>query len=159
MFGFRKKITVRQFWGPRLEGMFSGKNEPGWDYLKQSFEDPALSAVESKVFYAHVQAMTIEIVSIAITKSCSMDTSTASRVFVGKFLRDNHHEDVSRLEGQYNSAFGSSATDGIRKVVEYFSASVSDSTLKSETINGIYSTLYQLLASIFSMLKEIKLTP
>ena len=131
MLGFRKKVTVQSLWQPRLEGMFSGKNEAGWDFLKTSFHDPALDAVEAKVFYAHMQAMTIQVVSMLITKSCSMDASISSYMFVDKFLENNNHKDVNRLVSRYSSAFGSSATDGIRKMVAAFSEDVASSRLTS----------------------------
>ena len=159
MLGFRKKITVQSFWQPRLDGMFSGKNEAGWDFLKTSFHDPALNAVEAKVFYAHMQAMTIQVVSMLITKSCSMDASIPSHMFVDKFLENNNHKDVIRLVSRYNSAFGSSATDGIRKMVAAFSEDVASSRLTSPTVEGFYSTLYQLVQQVSNMLGAVKLIP
>jgi len=159
MLGFRKKVTVQSYWQPRLEGMFSGKNEAGWDFLQTSFHDPALNAVEAKVFYAHMQAMTIQVVSAVIAKSSSTDASISSLMFVCTFLEDNNHKDVSSLVARYNSAFGSSATDGIRKMVAVFSEEVSDSRLTPPTVEGFYTTLYQLVQQVSNTLGAAKLTP
>jgi hypothetical protein len=157
MLGFRKSVTVKAFWQPRLEGMFSGKNEPGWDALKASFNDPILNGVNSELFYSHMQAMTIEIVSIAVTKTFSMDTGMDSRIFVANFLDRYQHQEVAELASRYNSAFGSSGSDGVRAMVELFSDDVASSLLASQTVEGFYTTLYGLLGQLLEMFKQIKL--
>ena len=157
MLGFRKKVTVQSFWQPRLDGMFSGKNEPGWDALKASFHDPALEAVEPLVFYRHMQAMTIEIVSVAIAKGCSMEVSTSSILFVSGFLKSRNRTDVDDLVSRYSSAFGSSFTDGIRPMVELFSMEVSGSRLAPSTAEGLYKMLYLLVQEVTNMLRSVKL--
>ncbi|HTX15368.1 MAG TPA: hypothetical protein VMD77_08735 [Candidatus Baltobacteraceae bacterium] len=136
--------------------MFSGKNEPGWDALRASFNDAILNGVNSKLFYSHMQAMTIEIVSIAITKTSPPDTGIASRLFVSDFLESNHHQDVALLASKYNSAFGSSFTDGVRPMVDFFSKDVASSLLAAETVDGFYGTLYGLLRQMCDMFKQIK---
>ncbi len=157
MLGFRKKFTVQSFWQPRLEGMFSGKNEPGWDALKASFQDPALDAVEPAVFYTHIQAMTIEVVSIVIAKRCSMEVSTSSILFVSEFLKKRNCLDVENLVTRYSSAFGSSFTDGIRTMVEFFSKEVSGSALAPSTVEGLHRTLYLLVQEVRHLLRSTKL--
>lgn len=157
MFGLKTKQTMQSFWQPRLEGMFSGKNEPGWDALKASFHDPALNDAPSGVFYAHMQAMTIQIVSMVITKSCSMETAIASQLFVDNFLESNNHKDVGDLVQKYNSAFGSSSTDGIQKMAELFSAEIADSHLAPQTVAGFHETLYGLVQPISVLLEKVKL--
>lgn len=159
MFGFKKKVSVQSFWQPRLEGMFSGKNYAGWDYLQASFHDPVLNAVQADVFYTHMQPMTIEIVSMVITKSCSMATSMESRIFVDDFLKTNSHQNLIPLLKRYNSAFGSSSTDGIRKIIEAFSEDISNSRLEPQTVEGFYRILYGLTEQIFKLLGEVKLVP
>ena len=157
MFGLKTKQTVQSFWQPRLEGMFSGKNEPGWDALKASFHDPALNDARSGVFYAHMQAMTIQIVSMVITKSCSMEAAIASHLFVDNFLESNNHKDVGDLVQKYNSAFGSSLTDGIQKMVELFSAEIANSQLSPQTVAGFHETLHGLVQPISGLLGKVKL--
>lgn len=154
---FKKRVAVQDFWEQRLAGMFSGKNEPGWDVLKKSFQDPALEAVEAKDFYKHMQALTIEIVSIAIAKSCSIDVSFDSGAYVEKFLQDNAHTDITPLITLYSRAFGSSSTDGIKEMVSAFSQNVADSQLAPATLEGFNNTLYLLLRQIFKLLDGIKL--
>ncbi|MGH9400700.1 MAG: hypothetical protein ACRD2P_01175 [Terriglobia bacterium] len=157
MLGFRKKVTVQSFWQSRLEGTFSGKNEPGWDALKASFHDPALDAVEPLAFYTHIQAMTIETVSIVISKRCSMEVSSSSILFVSEFLRKRNRVDVENLLARYSSAFGSSFTDGIRPMVEFFSREVSGSALAPSTVEGLHRTLYLLVQEVRNLLRSTKL--
>lgn len=157
MLGFRKKVTVQSFWQSRLEGMFSGNNERGWDALKDSFHDPALDAVEPVVFYTHMQAMTIEIVSIVIAKECSAEVSTSSILFVSEFLKSRNRPDVDSLVTRYSSAFGTSFTDGVRPMVDFFSIEVSGSRLAPSTFEALHRTLYALLGEVRNLLGPLKL--
>lgn len=156
---FKKRVSVQSLWEPRLSGMFSGKNEPGWDILKSSFSDPAMDAIDPKVFYAHMQALTIEIVNIAIAKSCSVDVSMASNRCVRNFLQKTGHEDIEPLMSLYSKAFGSSARDGVREMAGAFSQEAANSQLAQATLEGFYNTLDLLLRQIFNLLGGMKLVP
>lgn len=156
---FKKRVSVESLWKPRLSGMFSGKNEPEWDALKSSFRDPALDSLDPKVFYSHVQAMTIEIVNVAIAKSCSVGANVASDRYVDKFLKGTGHEYIAPLVSLYSRAFGSSARDGVREMAVAFSQDVADSRLRPETVEGLRKALHLLLGQVFDLLRAVELVP
>src|ERR1039457_683099 len=105
---FKKKVSVEDYCTGNFAALFSREREETWEALRQACNDSELSAVEAQLYYDHLRAVFIQLMSIAVAKSCSMDASSDAHVFVMMYLKRHNHSEIDEIAKGYNQAFASS---------------------------------------------------
>jgi hypothetical protein len=154
---FKKKIPVPDYLTAKLDPLFSEDREATWERLRATCNDAALNQAEKQTYYDNLRAVMIELMSIAVTKNCSMDASIAASVFIGNYLKRRTSE-IGSLRSGYNQAFGSSAQDGVVPMVNLFAERVTHSAMSEPTKRQFYTEFYALLRVMFDEFTSIKLT-
>src|SRR4030095_5774076 len=130
--------------------------------LRDACADPALSAVDRRVYFDNMAAVTIELLNIAIIKSYGFDVSGDAHEFIYQYLRERglgHIDSLNRgaLTGIYHSAFGTPGNDGVACMVAAFSREVTGAKLRDDTMARLHDEFYAMLKIFFDDMKRIKL--
>lgn len=155
---FRKKVDVDEYCAASLNALFSPEREKVWEQLRQTSNDPALSAIDRTVYINHIRAIMVELVLIAITKNCSMDIGSDARVFTWAYFKDHGATQIEEIGRIYNQAFGATAGDGVAGIVGSFSDELTGGKLQQDTMQCLHAEFYAVLRSLFEEFKSIKLT-
>jgi hypothetical protein len=123
-----------------LTPLFSREREAAWAALRQASNDSRLSAVEAQLYDDHLRAIFIQLMLIAVGKSCSMDASSDAHVFVMMYLKQHNHSEIDEISKGYNQAFASSGLapnrDGVAEMVAHFAGVLTSDTACGASILG-----------------------
>lgn len=160
---FKKKVSVEDYCTRNFTPLFSRERETEWEALRQTCKDSALSAVEAQLYYDHLRAVFIQLMLIAVTKSCSMDASSEAHVFAMMYLKRHNHPQIDEVSKGYNQAFASSGLapnrDGVAEMVAHFAEVLTSDTLQEATIERLYVEFYGILRIFFDDFRSTKLVP
>ena len=160
---FKKKVSVEDYCTRNFTPLFSREREATWEALRRACNDSALSAVEAQLYYDHLRAVFIQLMLIAVAKSCSMDVSSDAHVFVMMYLKRHNHSEIDEISKGYNQAFASSGLapnrDGVAEMVAHFADVLTADKLQQATIERLYVEFYAILKVFFDDFKSIKLVP
>jgi hypothetical protein len=160
---FKKKVSVEDYCTQNFTPLFSREREATWEALRRSCNDSALSAVKAQLYYNHLRAVFIQLMLIAVTKSCSMDASSDAYVFVMMYLKRHNHPEIDQISKGYNQAFGSSGLapnrDGVTEMVAHFADMLTSDRLQKATSERLYAEFYRILKIFFDDFRSIKLVP
>ena len=155
---FKKKIDVEDYCAGNLKALFSPEREGTYERLRQACADPALTSADPKLYFDHIRAVVIQLLLVAITKSCTPDISSDGQVCVMIYLRQQALSHIDTFRKIYNGAFGSQPQDGVAGMVEAFAREVTDSAIRPETAQRLYVEFYAILPGLFQDFESIKLT-
>lgn len=155
---FRKKVDVDEYCAASLNALFSPEREKVWEQLRQTCNDPALSAIDRTAYINHIRAIMVELVLIAITKNCCMDIGSDARFFTMTYFKDHGATHVEEIGRTYNQAFGATGGDDVAGMVGSFSDQLTDGRLRQDTMQRLHAEFYAVLRPLFEEFKSIKLT-
>ena len=160
---FKKKVSVEDYCTQNFTPLFSREREATWEALRRACNDSALSAVDAQLYYDHLRAVFIQLMLIAVTKSCSMDASSDAHVFVMMYLERHDHSEIDQISKGYNQAFASSGLapnrDGVAEMVAHFADMLTSDRMQQATIERLYIEFYGILKIFFDDFRSIKLVP
>ena len=160
---FKKGLSLKGYCTRNFTALFSTEREATWEALRRACNDSALSAVAAQLYYDHLRAIFIQLMLIAVAKSCSMDASSDAHVFVMMYLKQHSQSEIDEISRGYNQAFGSSSLapnrDGVAEMVAHFSAVLTAGKLRQATTERLYIEFYAVLNIFFDDFKSIKLLP
>ena len=154
---FRKKMTVAQYCDANLVTLFSREREDTWEKMRRACDDPWLNAVDKDVYYIHMRAILIELMLIAITKSCAMRISSDAYVHVEKYLSKRNLSKINALTSEYSNAFGTIGTDGVEQMALRFTELLTGGRVQQATAQRFFAEFYSMLKVFFDDFKNIKL--
>jgi len=154
---FKKKVSVEDYCTQNLVPIFSRDREVTWEVLRRACNDNSLSSVDSQLYYKHLRAVFIQLMSIGVAKNCGLDASIDAAVFVTMYLNKHNLSEIDELSKGYNQAFASSGTDGVKEMVLIFADNLSAGNMKPETIERLYGEFYGILRIFFDDFKSFKL--
>ena len=154
---FKKKVAVGEYYSWTLAPLFPKDREAAWEKTRLLCNDNRLNEVDRDRYFAHLRAIIIELMLIAVTKNYGMgDVSSDAHVFVMTYLKGQGLEDIDSLKSEYGRAFATSS-NGILQMVHLFSAKLTGSTMKHETLERFHSEFYTILRALFDEFKSIRL--
>lgn len=154
---FKKKVAIGEYCSWTLAPLFAHDRVAAWETTRQFCDDEALTAVDRGLYFAHLRAIIIELMLIAVTKNYGIgDLSSDAHVFVMTYLKERGLEEIDSLKSEYSRAFATSS-DGILQMVHLFSAKLTGSTMKQATLERFYHDFYAILRAMFDEFKSIKL--
>ena len=154
---FKKRMPVTDYCVAGLKTVFEEGREATWETLRDSSTDRALKSADAKLYHAHLSAVYVELMLIAIAKNCKLDLTIEGNVFVSTWLKEQGRAEIQNIAHEYSQAFASSMTDGVMAMVHYFADNVVGSELQRETIEQLYREFYAILDVFFKDFKAIKL--
>jgi hypothetical protein len=149
--------TPTEYCTPKLNRLFSQERETAWDELRVKCNDADLNQADRNLYYDHLRAVMLELMAIAITKNCGMKASMDARIFIDNYIKQRGWTQVGSLATEYNAAFGSSYTDGVRQIVQLFSRKLTQSKMGEFTKQQFYEEFYTILNVLFEEFKTVKL--
>lgn len=105
-----------------------------------------------------MQAYYIELLGVGVAKNFKMDVGYDFGKKWSLYYKANNLLEIDRLYGQYNSAFASSYTDGVKEMTSLFFSNLTDLEVSAKTFETYYIEFYGILRLIFDEFKKIKLT-
>lgn len=119
--------------------------------------------MDQKVYFDHLRAVVIQLLHIAITKNSSIEVSGDAHFFVAKYLKDRSLSHLDAFGGDslsaiYNRAFGASYQDGVAGMARAFSEQLTNSKMRSDTMQRFYLEFYGILQALFNDFKSLKFT-
>jgi hypothetical protein len=160
---FKKKVSVEDYCTWNLTPLFSKERETTWETLRQASNDSQLMAVQAQLYYDHLRAVFIQLMLIAVAKSCSMHTSMDVHFFVMTYLKRHKHSEIDEISKGYNQAFGSSGLapnrDGVAEMVAHFASVLTSDRLQQATLERLYVEFQAILKIFINDLGSIKLVP
>ena len=160
---FKKKVSVEDYCTQSFTPLFSREREATWEALRRVCNDSTLSAVEAQLYYGHLRAVFIQLMLVAVTKNCSLDTSSDAHVFVMMYLKRHNHPEIDLISKGYNQAFAASGLapnrDGVAEMVAHFANVLTSDRLQQATIKWLYVEFYGILKIFFDDFRSIKLVP
>ena len=99
--GLEKVGAVGDYCNRKLERLFSQDREATWESLRNRCNDASLNSVDAGLYYANLRAAMLELMLIAITKSCSdIKVRGDTRVFVDDYLNGRGLTGIASLNGR-----------------------------------------------------------
>jgi hypothetical protein len=157
---FKRKISVSEYCGTRLDLLFSSQQTELWLKLKYSWPDNAIVSANDDLYLTHLRAAHIEVLSMAVTKKyIDMNISIEMANFINNFL-DNHAQSrIKYLLPLYNRALAALPQDGILGIAQFLAEQLSQNNSSQDTVLAFGGQLYGALESIRADFKQIKLVP
>jgi hypothetical protein len=159
---FKKKARVADYCAETLSLIFSTQGEASLQALRSDCDDEALDRVPHVLYLAHLRAILINLMLIAITKTYGMSkVSSDALVFVMRYLNDAKLAEIESLQTEYNRVFArpSPVRDGVLQMVHSFSSSLTQSALRPATIERLHRECYALLTKHYNTFRSFKLVP
>jgi len=158
---FKTKVAVADYCGRNLATLFAVERETTLEALRTRCNDAHLNQVNPNLYYDHFRAAMIELMLIAVSRNCSPTASSAAHFFVMDYLNKRGLQRIDSLCGEYNRAFASSGFsfhgDGVAEIVQWFSASLTQSNMGELATEQFYTEFYSMLKVFFDDFKSIKL--
>ena len=154
---FKKRIDVEDYCSVTLKALFSPERESVFEQLRQRCADPALTAVDRKLYLDHIRAVVLQLQSVAIVKTYGSDVAFNAGLFVGRYLRDHGLSDVDSHRRVFNEAFAN-YPEGVSGMAWVFSKELSGGNMHEETMKRLYGEFCAILKCFFDEFKSIKLT-
>lgn len=156
LFKKKKKIDTVEYWKSKVDYLFSEQFEKAFQLLLKTKSDILNNASKTDL-KDHIIAAYIELLNITIAKNnVSRDKRYEIAFLSDDYIKVKNGSAVVRLVSDYNKEFGSSMSDGIRPMAQYFSLSIQSSNEK-ELEDFIYELFYAVLNDSFNEVKGIKL--
>lgn len=160
---FKQKLSVENYCGRNFAPLFSREREAAWESLRRACNDSALSAVEAPLYYDHLRAVFIQLLLVAVSKSCGVDASSDAHVFAIMYLKRHNYPEIDETYKGYNQAFAQSGLapnrDGVGEMVTHFADVLTSGRLQQATIERLYVEFYGILKIFFDDFRSIKLVP
>ncbi|MHC4154023.1 MAG: hypothetical protein ACYST6_03715 [Planctomycetota bacterium] len=156
---FRKRLDVVAYWKKKAEYLFSDD----WVDFARLWREQCgggLETIPEEYYLAHFRGAGLQLIGIVISR-CNV---SRDRRYELRFLEENYIKDVCpreaelvlRLYQQYNSAFGSSLTDGVRPMAQVFAESM-DGPDTAHVERFFYDTFYTMIRNMLDELRDYKL--
>ncbi len=156
LFKKKKKIDTVEYWKSKVDYLFSKEFEKAFQLLLKTKSDILNNASKTDL-KDHIIAAYIELLNITIAKNNASRDKRYEIAFVSDdYIKGKNGSAVVRLLSDYNKEFGSSMSNGIRLMAQYFSLSIQSSNEK-ELEDFIYELFYAVLNDSFNEVKGIKL--
>ena len=158
MFFFKQRMSIPDYCSPAFGLLFSYEQARYWISFKAQSNDRLLQGAEDDVFISNMCAANIQLLSVAINKTCK-NIVLASELygFIDAYLAKHGLSSLRPLKDTYNSAFGSSRVDGVLAMAQLLSHRVSANGLSQDSVLQIRNDMYSSLAKYYISLKKIKL--
>ncbi|MFC1497121.1 hypothetical protein ACFLS1_01430 [Verrucomicrobiota bacterium] len=156
---FKPKIDLITYWEKKTEYLFSDK----WIEFAQFWKQHSPSGCNNipfEDFTLHFRAVSLQIIGIVISRS----RVSRDRRYDLAMQQDSHIRTLDpqqgamllRVYGKYNSAFGSSFSDGVRPMAHLFASSLNEND-EGKTEEFFYDTFYAMIKEMLTELKPYKL--
>jgi hypothetical protein len=163
---FKKKVPYQAYCTSCVQAALENTDDATLEEFQKSCGDDALNAADRYIYQNHLRALFIEMLLIAIAKTCRMiDMRLQAQIFVNQKLKELNLGEVSDLCHTYSQVFASpspadiaNGTDGIRSMACHFNGVVCAGRLKRDTIDRLHAELYAVFESHVKDFKRIKLT-
>src|SRR5665213_1347347 len=99
---FKKKMPVREYCVKALESVFQEGQEATWESLRKISTDDALISASAKLYYAHLTAVYIELMLIAIAKNSKREISLEATVFMSRRLESEGRSEIQKIAHDYS---------------------------------------------------------
>jgi hypothetical protein len=152
---FKKKMPVREYCAKALKSVFEEGQEATWESLRKISTDDALISADAKSYYAHLTAVYVELMLIAVTKNSKMEISLEATHVMTKSLDNEGRSEVRKIAHDYSQAFASSATDGIMAMAMRFSECVGSGQMRQETIDQLYREFSAIFGVFYNDFRSI----
>lgn len=158
---FKKKARVTDYCAETLSLIFSTQGEASLQALRSDCDDEALDRVPHVLYLAHLRAILINLMLIAITKTHGMAVSSDAHAFVMRYLNHAKFAEIESLKTEYSRVFArpSPVGDGVLQMVHSFSSSLTQSALRPATIERLHREFYALLTKHYNTFRSFKLLP
>jgi len=123
---------------------------------RRGIHDPHLDAADQDQYLANLRAINIELMHIAIAKNYASACMDANE-FIERYLNEHGLSAIELLRCEYNSAFGSSSTDGVEQMALLFAHKLTGSKMSSAALQSYYHEFYNVLRTYFEEFKSITL--
>lgn len=156
LFRKRKKIDTIQYWKNQVEYLFSDEFEKTFQLLLNT-KHILLKDSPAKEFKNHLTAAYIELLNITFAKN-NVNRNIRYEIIrlQDDYIKSKNNENIYSLVDEYNKSFGSSFSDGIRPMANFFALSI-QSNDENELENFIYELFYDVLNEYFNKIKNVKL--
>lgn len=155
---FKKRVNVRDYCDVKLQALTSEGNLRAWATLQDDSNDQTFRAVPTQRVVDELLAAHVQLLSLAITKRYrNIDLAMGAGMSVRSFFASRNNPTLEPAKDEYNRAFGSSPSDGVREMVRLFNRRVAGGALSERTTSSVYDLMYRSLASYFSDFKGMKL--
>lgn len=154
---FKRKVPVQQYCTGSVRAAFEHSDGETAEAFKRICNDRALNDVPPETYATHLRTAFIELMLIAIAKSCTMEKNIQATVLVQSHLKEINSPEIADLCHGYSEAFATSSTDGIRQMAQHFNMSVAGGRLRPETVERLNAEFYAVLMSHYNDFKSIKL--
>ena len=154
---FKRRISVSEYCTTRLDLLLSPQQAKIWTSARAASPDPAFRQWDQAVFLANMRAAHLQLLGIPITRSYPFGLSMEASEFIDDYLARSEHEGLKPLVLEYNSAFGSSPTDGVLAMAQLFGDKVGEGRLAEATIRQLWEDFYAALRSVFDDFKKVRL--
>jgi hypothetical protein len=155
---FRKKIDVKDYCAARLEALFSAERDKVWSQFRELCKDPALSGIDSTIYFEHIRAIMIDLLLIAIAKKFRWNVGSDANIFVWTYLKSRHAPQLNDIVSAYSQVFGVTPHDGIIGIIVSFSNQLAGGRLREDTKQRLHAEFYGVLESLFNDFQSMKLT-
>jgi hypothetical protein len=154
---FKKKVAIGEYCSWTLAPLFSQDREAARETTRLLCNDDALNGVDRDRYFAHLRAIIIELMLIAVTKTYGIgDVSSDAHVFVMTYLNERGLEEVDSLKSEYGRACATSY-DGVLQMVHLFSEKLTGSTIRQATLERFHHEFCAKLRALFDEFKSINL--
>jgi hypothetical protein len=155
---FKKKVVVADYCYGKLQMLKLPETVAFWGGLKDLSDDPVFRDTSSERVAEQLFAAHIQLLSMSINKQYrDINLHAAVHGCVQSFIAQHFQPSMETLVRMYNSAFGSSPTDGVLAMVHLLDMTVADGRLNDKTRAMLYDVMYAFVSARFADFKGIKL--
>lgn len=157
MFG-KKKVSLREYTLESYQRFFSADYDRYADSLISACGPEFSEGIDRESYLSNFRAVLMELLSIAFSRTLSRDQRYGVFEYEREFLGSHNAEQLETLKRQFNSAFGSDFSDGVRPMAAAFASNCRvDGSSTDDVAKVHYNAFYKLLESFFENLDGIKL--
>lgn len=156
---WKKRIQVEEYCEGMLKHIFSQHYDDVADGVLGACPGAYRQSIDRDMYVKNFRAAVLQLLAVTFARNLERGQRSDAILCVHSFLKAGAHDEVERLYGCYNSAFGSDFDDGVRAMASLFVQHCAAADIDLREVQRLhYDAFYDVLRAFFENIRSVKVT-